>query len=374
MVSAVNRLAGAHTQGVERPVEDARVRFCHPQGGAHRHNLEVVGHTQAFEFLRQRVVPVAHRRQRVARAPQSFQGRAGVRQQNELQTVHQTPGENVQGRGTLPQPLTQNRGAAPAQVGQRHGIAALIQMFAIEAHLGAKGIGHQRFGVVETLRPQAPRKPGNGRVEAHEGSKSVDKNGGRHGQRTVTEPRRSRPGRNPSYTSSGVLALSANNAGRPRRTRLALAALPAAVAVAWAPSFVAEIYDTDGQGGTVTENYLTRPDRGWVFLADAVQLSRGARLGTAEDALDLARTEVWTGPPVEPTKVDLIYGGDPFRVAVPDGGTAPPAERAVAQPESGLSWLVTGTVRNGPEQPIGLIDYASKRVVWNIRPLAEPAP
>jgi hypothetical protein len=171
-----------------------------------------------------------------------------------------------------------------------------------------------------------------------------------------------------------VLALTANDAVRSRRTRLTLAALPAAVAVAWAPSFVAEIYDTDGQGGTATENYLARPDKGWVFLADAARLSRGARLGTAEDALDLAKNEVWTGPPVAPTKVSLIYGSDPFRVAVPAGGTAPAPARAVARPQSELSWLVTGTVRNGPEQPVGLIDYASKRVVWNIRPLPAVAP
>lgn len=145
--------------------------------------------------------------------------------------------------------------------------------------------------------------------------------------------------------------------------------MPAAVAVAWTPSFVAEIYDTDGQGGAARESYLTRPDRGWTFLVDAARLSRGAHLGTAKDALDLAKNEVWTGPPVVPTSVSLIYGDAPFRVAVPPGGTAPAAGRAVARPQSELSWLVKGRVHRGPVQPIGLIDYASKRVVWNIRPL-----
>lgn len=141
------------------------------------------------------------------------------------------------------------------------------------------------------------------------------------------------------------------------------------MAVAWAPSFVAEIYDADGAAGAASENFLAHPDKGWAFLADAVQLSRGARLGTAKDALDLARTEVWTGPPVVPVSVSLVYGGAPFRVEVPQGGTAPAASRATARPQSELSWLVTGRVKGGPVQPIGLIDYASKRVVWNIRPL-----
>jgi hypothetical protein len=154
-----------------------------------------------------------------------------------------------------------------------------------------------------------------------------------------------------------------------------MVALPAAVAVAWAPSFIAEIYDTDGQAGTSHENYLARPDKGWTFLADSVRLSRGARLGTAQDALDLAKNEVWTGPPVVPTRVSLIYGNNPFRVSVPPGGTEPAATRAIARPQSELSWLVLGRVRGkGPEQPIGLIDYASKRVVWNIRPLPVEAP
>jgi hypothetical protein len=54
---------------------------------------------------------------------------------------------------------------------------------------------------------------------------------------------------------------------------------------------------------------------------------------------------------------------------VPPGGTAPaPADR-VATPRSELSWIVRGRVQGGPEQVIGLLDYASGRVVWDIRPV-----
>jgi len=178
----------------------------------------------------------------------------------------------------------------------------------------------------------------------------------------------------PSYTACGVHALSGTGPTRSRRGWLALAAVPAAAAVLWAPSFVAEIYDGDGRGGTTRESYLTRPLEGWRFLVDAARLSRGAKLGTAKSALAVARDEVWTGPPVVPTSVRLVYGGEPFRVAVPPGGTAPARGKAVARPASELSWLVEGRVRNGPVQPIGLIDYRSKRVVWNIRPLPETVP
>lgn len=374
MVATMDGLVGPHTQCVERPPKDPRVGFCHPQGRAHRHRLEKVRHAKTLQLLRQRVVPVAHHREAVAPPPERLKGLERVRQQNELQIVDQARREKLQRGSAVSQPLPQNRRAAPAKVGQGFGVTPLIEMFAIETHLRGKSFGDQLLGIVEALSPQPSGEPRHRRIESHQGSESIEEYGGGHRMETVTEPRGSRPTRKPSYTSPGVLAITANDAGRSRRTPLALAALPAAVAVAWAPSFVAEIYDTDGQAGTATENYLTRPDKGWVFLADAARLSRGARLGTAEDALDLARNEVWTGPTVKPTKVSLIYGGDAFRVAVPVGGTSPSPARAVAQPRSELSWLVTGTVRNGPEQPIGLIDYTSKRVVWNIRPLAGIAP
>jgi hypothetical protein len=164
---------------------------------------------------------------------------------------------------------------------------------------------------------------------------------------------------------------------RSRRGRLTLAAIPAAALLAWVPSFVAEIYDGDGAAGTPQTGYLARPDRGWEFLVDAVRLSRGTRLGTATDARNVARA-VWPGrrpgrrePPVLAESVRLIYGKDPFRVAIPAGGASPRPAKAVARPRTELSWLVEGRVGGGPPQPIGLLDYADGRVVWDIRPVAE---
>jgi hypothetical protein len=153
---------------------------------------------------------------------------------------------------------------------------------------------------------------------------------------------------------------------------LALIALPAAAVVLWAPSFVAEIYDGDGVAGIPGGDYLTRPDHGWRFLADSVRLSRGAALGTSTDALAQAR-DIWAGPPAVADDVRLVSGDAAFRVAIPAGGTAPAAAKAVARPRSELTWLVLGHVGTGPRQPIGMLDYHSGRIVWNIRPLPRPA-
>lgn len=149
---------------------------------------------------------------------------------------------------------------------------------------------------------------------------------------------------------------------------MAIAAVPVAALVLWAPSFVAEIYDGDGFAGVPGGDYLTHPENGWRFLVDAVRESRGTRLGTAEDALNQAR-DIWAGPPAVADDVRLVSGSAPFRVAIPAGGTPPAAAKAVVRPRSDLTWVVLGHVGSGPRQPIGMLDYASGRVTWNIRPL-----
>ena len=163
---------------------------------------------------------------------------------------------------------------------------------------------------------------------------------------------------------------------RSRRGRLTLAAIPAAALLAWTPSFVAEIYDGDGAAGTPGTAYLARPDRGWEFLVDAVRLSRGTRLGTETDARNVARA-VWSGRrpgrrelPVVAESVRLVYGKEAFRVAIPAAGARPRPGNVVARPRTELSWLVEGRVGTGPRQPIGLLDYADGRVVWDVRPVA----
>jgi hypothetical protein len=42
----------------------------------------------------------------------------------------------------------------------------------------------------------------------------------------------------------------------------------------------------------------------------------------------------------------------------------------VVAPADPLQWVVRGNVNGGPDQIIGLLDYRTGRVVWDIRPLA----
>lgn len=141
------------------------------------------------------------------------------------------------------------------------------------------------------------------------------------------------------------------------------------IAVAVVPTLVAERY-ADGPGGAEVGH--ARLDRGWEFVYHAVRLSRGARLGSDDFALVRARN-AWAGPPAVAEDVALVYMDGPFLVPVPPGGTPPPSERRVAEPLSRLGWVVSGRVRGGPRQMIGLLDYASGRVAWNIRPLGPGA-
>ena len=150
-----------------------------------------------------------------------------------------------------------------------------------------------------------------------------------------------------------------------RRTAFAAVLIGAAIAI-WVPSLIASNY-SDGPGGS--DDVLGHPITGWKFVADAVTASRGARLGSRDGALAVARDQIWTGPPARAVDVELVWTREPFAVPVPDGGTAPPPSRAVARPASAFSWVVVGRVRGGPRQMIGLLDYRSGQVVWNIRPV-----
>lgn len=139
--------------------------------------------------------------------------------------------------------------------------------------------------------------------------------------------------------------------------------------VAWAPVPIAERY-SDGPGGA--DIGAARLDRGWEFVYQAVRLSRSARLGTDEQALQTARGEVWTGPPALAQSVELVYMDGPFPVPVPAGGLEPPPGDRVAVPRSRLGWVVEGTTFDGRRprpvrQMIGLLDYRSGRVTWDIR-------
>jgi hypothetical protein len=156
---------------------------------------------------------------------------------------------------------------------------------------------------------------------------------------------------------------------RGKRARIILVAVVVVLAaLAWAPVPIAERF-ADGPGGA--EIGRARLDRGWEFVYQAVRLSRGARLGTDEQALQTAR-QVWAGPPAIARAVDLVYMDGPFVVPVPEGGLAPPPGDRVARPSSRLGWVVEGTTFDGRSpravrQMIGLLDYRSGRVSWDIR-------
>ena len=152
------------------------------------------------------------------------------------------------------------------------------------------------------------------------------------------------------------------------RRRVVIATIVAVLAcVVWAPTLIAEHY-ADGPGGA--EVGIARLDRGWEFVYHAVRLSRGARLGSEDAALTRAR-DVWASRPGADS-VDLVYMDGPFRVPVPEGGVAPAPERATATPLSPLGWVVRGRVCGGPPQAIGVLDYPTGRVAWNIRPVSCP--
>lgn len=148
----------------------------------------------------------------------------------------------------------------------------------------------------------------------------------------------------------------------PGPAKVALIAGGAVVAL-WAPSLVATAYAEEP-----ASTYLANPVAGWAFLWEAVTASRNPRLGTGDAAMVQA-SQVWAGPPAVATDVSLKAIAAPWDVPVPAGGTAPIAARDQARPAHELNWVVTGRVRGGPPQVIGLLDYRSGRVAWDIRPV-----
>lgn len=152
----------------------------------------------------------------------------------------------------------------------------------------------------------------------------------------------------------------------PAPAKAALAA-GGALVVLWAPSFVATAYAEQP-----VSTYLANPAAGWGFMWEAVTASRNPRLGTGDAAM-LQASQVWAGPPAVATHVALKAIPSPWQVPVAAGGTAPIAVRDQARPADELNWVVTGRVRGGPEQVIGLLDYRTGRVQWDIRPVGGAA-
>jgi hypothetical protein len=145
-----------------------------------------------------------------------------------------------------------------------------------------------------------------------------------------------------------------------RRRAVGVIAAVGALALLWTPSLVARTYTTSAQ----PIDFMARPDKGWRFLYDTVRLSRHARLGSEGPALETAR-HIWR----RVDHVELVYLERPVTIPVPPGGLAPPRSRPV-RPRTRLSWFVHGRIGNRPRQIVGLVDYRSGRVVWDLRRVA----
>jgi len=143
-----------------------------------------------------------------------------------------------------------------------------------------------------------------------------------------------------------------------RRRAVGVIATVGAVALLWAPSLVARWYTTPAQ----PIDFMTRPDKGWRFLYDAVRLSRDPKLGSEGPALDTAK-RIWRGA----EGVELVYLERPVTIPVPAGGLAPSARARFVRPRSRFTWFVTGRVGGRPRQIIGLLDYRTGRVLWDLR-------
>jgi hypothetical protein len=146
---------------------------------------------------------------------------------------------------------------------------------------------------------------------------------------------------------------------------VAAVALLGAALLLWAPSLIASRYSFAAR----PTDFLSRPDKGWDFLYQVVTQSRGVHFGSSAAAEELARVDLWAGPPARATSVRLVYVEGPFTVPVPPGGYRPgPADR-VARPPGSLAWVVYGRVTGRrTTQMIGLLDYRTRgRPAWDIR-------
>jgi hypothetical protein len=132
------------------------------------------------------------------------------------------------------------------------------------------------------------------------------------------------------------------------------------LALLWIPSFVASSYTHPAQ----PIDFLARPDKGWRFLYDTVRLSRNAKLGSEGPALATAK-RVWR----RAQSVELVYLERPVTLPEPVGIDTS-HRPGVVRPRSRLTWFVTGRIGNAPPQLIGLIDYASGRIIFDLRRIA----
>jgi hypothetical protein len=143
----------------------------------------------------------------------------------------------------------------------------------------------------------------------------------------------------------------------PRRGSLfwAVVAVLVAATLVYGPAELAR--RSTGQGEPV--DFLTHPQEGWRFVADALREIGSARAGSPEAAGALA-ARAFSGTTVQPVRVDLLY--------VPDRRVDLGAGSDEATAKGRLVWRVSGRVRpGGPVQTVGLIDFASGELTYDAR-------
>lgn len=148
-----------------------------------------------------------------------------------------------------------------------------------------------------------------------------------------------------------------------RRRVLGIVAVGLAVVAMWVPSLVATRFTSDVQH----IDFISRPDRGWRFLYDAIHVSRHAVLGTEGAALGRAQRFWWPPSRVRIDRVELVYLTRPVTVPLTPGGRQASVRDRTVRPRSRFTWFVHGRIGNRPQQVVGLMDLRSGRVFWDIR-------
>ena len=142
-----------------------------------------------------------------------------------------------------------------------------------------------------------------------------------------------------------------------RRRAVGVAVGVGVLVVLWTPSLVARSYTHPAQ----PIDFLSRPDKGWRFLYDTVRLSRSTKLGSKGPALATAK-RIWR----RAESVELVYLERPLTLPAPVGLVAS-RRPAMVRPRSPLTWFVNGRIGTAPPQVVGLIDYESGRVIYDLR-------
>ncbi|HRC08064.1 MAG TPA: hypothetical protein PLV41_07605 [Miltoncostaeales bacterium] len=149
---------------------------------------------------------------------------------------------------------------------------------------------------------------------------------------------------------------------RSRRRVLGIVAVVLSVVAFWAPSFVAARYTND----VVRSDVAGHPIRGWQFMADAVRSSRKAAAGTEGNARGIAARHWWLSR-VQVDSLELVYVEQPFMtIPVPTGGLRRPVDERTVHTNARFIWFVRGHIGARPRQIVGLINFQTGRVVWDI--------